>query len=520
MTFGESGATPDATEPSHYWDDIAGEFDLPVTEVDGRIPEELVGTLYRNGSGRWTVGESRVDSIYDADGMVSAFILDGTGVRFRNKFVRTRHYVRSTEAGRVVDRGFSSQRPGGSLASAFRLPANTANTSVMVNPDRLLALWEGGRPHELDLDTLDTIGLTSLCGALKGPVGAYSAHYSHDPVADTKINFGFDPYFPRIDLPWALRGTRGGERRRRIREVLGEAVPRVRLRLYETDAGGVTRYLRSVPLPGMGIIHDMALTARYAVFVLSPLRINAMALMGRNSFWDAMDFRADVPAYFVLAPRDGGPVRIAETDPFFHWHFTNAYDDGDDVVVELPRFAPKTYLGMKRYTAHIRSGTGQINRSGDSDAVVLTRFRISPTGRVTAEPLTDFGCEFPQIDQRRSTAQHDFTYVAVQQPRRFRGQGIARVDHRTGDAQRYCSPGQYLVEPTFVPRPGGTAEDDGWILTVGYDEGRHRSRLMIFEAPRLDDGPIAEAWLPFHVPMSYHGAFSPRVARPSGQSDT
>jgi all-trans-8'-apo-beta-carotenal 15,15'-oxygenase len=444
--------------------------------------------------------------------MVSAFILDGTGVRFRNRFVRTRHYLRSTEAGKLVGRGFSSQHSGGVLASAFRLPSNTANTSVMVNPDRLLALWEGGRPHELDLDTLETVGLTSLGGALKGPVGAYSAHYTYDPVADTRVNFGFDPYYPRLDLPWVLRGSRGAERRRRLREVLGETVPRVRLRLYETDARGVTRYVRAVPLPGMGIVHDMALTARYAVFVLSPLRINPMALAGHASFWDAMKFKTDVPSYFVLAPRDGGPVRIVETDAFFHWHFTNAYDDGDDVVVELPRFAPETYLGMKRYTAHIRSDIAQINSAGTHDAVVLTRFRISPADRVVREPLADFGCEFPQIDQRRSTTQHDFSYVAVQQPRRFRGQGIARVDHRTGAAQLYCAPGQHLVEPTFVARPGGTAEDDGWILTVGYDEGRHRSRLMIFDSAHLADGPIAEAWLPFHVPMSYHGAFTPRVA--------
>lgn len=388
----------------------------------------------------------------------------------------------------------------------------------MINPDRLLALWEGGRPHELDPDTLDTIGLSSLGGALKGPVGAYAAHYTYDPNTDTKVNFGFDPYYPRLDLPWALRGTRGAERRRRLREVAGEVVPRVRLRLYETDARGVTRYLRSVPLPGMGIVHDMALTPRYAVFVLSPLRINPMALAGYTSFWDAMKFRDDVPAYFVLAPRDGGPVRTVETDPFFHWHFTNAYDDGEDVVVELPRFAPKTYQGMKRYTAHIRSDIAQINSAGAHDEVVLTRFRISAAGRVTREPLADFGCEFPQIGQRRSTVRHDFFYVALQQPRRFRGQGIARVDHRTGSAQLYCSPGQHLVEPTFVARPSGTAEDDGWILTVGYDEGRHRSRLMIFDAAHLGDGPIAEAWLPFHVPMSYHGAFTTRVARSASAS--
>lgn len=497
---------------NRYWDDVGGEFDIRVDEVTGALPKDLVGTLYRNGSGRWSIGASQVEGIYDADGMVTAFILDGTGVRFRNRFVRTKHYLRSTEAGKPVARGFSSQRPGGILANAMRLPANTANTSVMVNNECLLALWEGGRPHELDLDTLDTVGLSDLGGVLKGPVGAYSAHYTVDPVAGTKLNFGFDPYFPRLDLRWALNAVTASERRRRVRELVGEVIPRVRLRLYETDALGVTRYVRAVPLPGMGIVHDMALTRRYAVFVVSPMRINPWSLTGYASFWDSMRFLTDVPSYFVLAPRGGGPVRTVETDAFYHWHFTNAYDDGADVVVELPRFAPHTFAGVKNYTAHIRSDSAQIAGSNPSDAVVLTRFRIRPCGRVTREPLADFGCEFPQIDQRRSTMRHDFSYVAVQDPGQVDGQGIARIDHRSGASQMYCPPGDILVEPTFVPRPGGVAEDDGWVLTVGYDERRHRSRLMVFDAAAIADGPLAEAWVPFHIPMSYHGTFTPRVA--------
>ncbi|MDH6247715.1 carotenoid oxygenase family protein [Mycobacterium sp. OTB74] len=498
----------DRTE-SRYWDDIDGEFDLPVTEVTGTLPAELVGTLYRNGSGRWNIGSERIESIYDTDGMVSAFILDGKGVRFRNRFVRTRHYERSLETGRPAGRGLAYQRPGGLLANAFRLPVNTANTNVMVNADQLLALWEGGRPHELDLDTLDTIGLCNLGGALKGPVAAYSAHYTYDPVADTKVNFGFDPYFPRLDSHGILRGPGRG---RRLRELAAEAVPRPRLRLYETDSRGITRYLRAVPLPGLGLVHDMALTQHYAVFVVSPLRINPWALTGYASYWDSMHFDATLPTYFVLAPRDGGPVRTVATDTFFHLHFTNAYDDGDGVVVELPRFSAQAYEGVKNYTAHIRSDSAQI-AVDVADPIVLTRFRITQSRRVHSEPLTDLGCEFPQIDQRRSTLRQRFSYVVVQDPDRFSGQGIARIDHTGGAEQTYCPAGNMLVEPVFVPRPGSTAEDDGWVLTVGYQESRHRSRLMIFDAAQLADGPIAEAWLPFHVPMSYHGTFTSRVAR-------
>ena len=45
-------------------------------------------------------------------------------------------------------------RPGGMLANAFRLPANVSNTSVVMDGDRLLSLWEGGPPFALDPATL------------------------------------------------------------------------------------------------------------------------------------------------------------------------------------------------------------------------------------------------------------------------------------------------------------------------------------------------------------------------------
>ncbi len=103
-------ALADVQAPSRYWENIVGETDVDVTEITGTIPDGLLGTLYRNGSGRWNLGSTQVESIFDADGMVSAFVLDGSGVRFRNRFVRTKHYLRSTAAGRLVDRGFAYQR--------------------------------------------------------------------------------------------------------------------------------------------------------------------------------------------------------------------------------------------------------------------------------------------------------------------------------------------------------------------------------------------------------------------------
>lgn len=110
------------------WDSQHGEFDYVVRDVQGRIPEALRGVLYRIGPGRFEVGGHPVGHIFDGDGMVSRFEIAPSGVRFRNRYVRTRTFERSSRDGKP-SRGFGTQRLGGALANALRFPENMANTS-------------------------------------------------------------------------------------------------------------------------------------------------------------------------------------------------------------------------------------------------------------------------------------------------------------------------------------------------------------------------------------------------------
>jgi all-trans-8'-apo-beta-carotenal 15,15'-oxygenase len=58
--------------------------------VQGAVPPEIVGTLFRNGPGSFAVGGERVQHPYDGDALVLSLAFDGTGrVFFRSRFVRT-----------------------------------------------------------------------------------------------------------------------------------------------------------------------------------------------------------------------------------------------------------------------------------------------------------------------------------------------------------------------------------------------------------------------------------------------
>ncbi|MBJ7330948.1 MAG: carotenoid oxygenase family protein, partial [Solirubrobacteraceae bacterium] len=168
------------------------EHDYVVEEAEGALPEGLVGTLYRNGPGRLEVGGQPLGHMFDGDGMLSMFAFDGSGdVTYRNRYVRTSHYLAGRHSDGAPMRGLGTLKPGGPLANALRLPVNVANTSVVMHGGELLALWEGGKPHALDPDTLETKGVYDYDGELKW-LGAFSAHPKIDPLTGELFNFGID----------------------------------------------------------------------------------------------------------------------------------------------------------------------------------------------------------------------------------------------------------------------------------------------------------------------------------------
>ena len=146
----------------------------------------------------------------------------------------------SARADKPVMRNYGQQRPGGPLGNAFRMPANVANTSVQYHAGNLLALYEGGRPWQLDPDTLETLGEYDYDGALKASY-TYSAHPTWDPATRELYNFGI------------------------------QYGPRTKLRTYRVDTRGKLHHLHAINLPFATINHDCALTSKYMVFVIDPV---------------------------------------------------------------------------------------------------------------------------------------------------------------------------------------------------------------------------------------------------------
>lgn len=83
------------------------------------------------------------------------------------RFVETaakREESRDGASWRFTHRGPFSVLQGGKKVGNVKVMKNVANTSVLRWGGRLLCLWEGGQPYEVDPRTLETVGPFDLLG--------------------------------------------------------------------------------------------------------------------------------------------------------------------------------------------------------------------------------------------------------------------------------------------------------------------------------------------------------------------
>jgi all-trans-8'-apo-beta-carotenal 15,15'-oxygenase len=455
---------------------LAEEHDYRIDNIEGEVSPGLRGTLYRNGSGRNHLRGEWFPHWFDGDGMVSAIRFDDSGIHYRNRYVATENYRDETRAGRIVNRGFGKQRPHGILGNAFRRPANVSNTSIVMQSDRLLSLWEGGPPFALDPVTLGTRGIETFGDTVK----AFSAHPKIDPDTGEMFNFGID---------YGAKTT---------------------LTPYRIDKGVVTR-LPPVVLPRPVMNHDFVLTTRYLVFCLGPIILwSRPFVLGQKSFDRALYWDKGIPTSILLVPRDGsGKPRIIETDPFFQFHFANGFEEDGALVLDLARYPDYHTIGeaLRNYWQSKWPSEGM---------AALTRLRIDLASGKIESRTYDSGTanEFPRINPAYSGKRQRYAYIACNPADKAMGlqQQLARVDLETGAVTRHdFRPGGYPGEPFFIATRLGGAEDEGVVVTLVFDAARQRTDIVGLDARNLAARPLFVAPLKHHVPFSLHGTFAPAV---------
>ena len=101
------------------WIDAAtGYANYEIDDIEGSLPADLVGTLYRNGPGKLGVNGQRVATPLDGDGVVLQITIPPPGkerkVQFQSRFVETRGFQDELQANQFIQRGTFGTGPMGS----------------------------------------------------------------------------------------------------------------------------------------------------------------------------------------------------------------------------------------------------------------------------------------------------------------------------------------------------------------------------------------------------------------------
>ena len=343
--------------------------------------------------------------------------------------------------------------------------AGKANTHVVPHAGRLLALEEAHAPVGLVPETL-------VMTDAPFPQVPFTAHPKHDPVTGKLVFFGY-----------AVEGR-------------GSRI----IRCGALDAAGNKHWEMHFEAPFCSMIHDMGLTPSYVVLPVLPL-IGA----ARDDAAFGVSWRPDAGAWLAGLPRGGSArdVRWHEAPTAYAFHIAHTWEEGGRLFLDLFVYdAPPLFPDASRAIT-------------PRNAARLERWSIplKGPGSVRAGTLHDLPGEFPRIDDRFAGGLHGATYCTLRtNTERSDFQAIARLDTEGRHADHFCIGSQASVsEPVFVPRSPDAPADDGWLLALAWRPDWATSRLTVFDARHIGDGPIASVRLPQRVPDGFHGSFLPNI---------
>ena len=431
--------------------------------IHGRAPKGLAGTLYRNGPAKFRRGTSTPAHWFDGDGLVRAFRIREGQASLRGRFVDTFKRRQDAQFGALVSPGFGSTSAAGATVRSAD-DGNAANTALLPIGGELLALWEQGSPYAMDLDTLTT----------KGPK-TYAPDLAHMPFLA----------HPRIEpngRVWNL-GVAGKQ-----------AI------VWTLNPDGSLAGTGMLPLSRASYIHDFTATARSLVIVLQPW-IQDKAVM---PFAESMSWRPELGTQVLVVDKDDfSKRRLYELPAFFAFHLGDAWEDNDGTI----RFDACTDSDA-RFAAR---GGSQITRlkMPDTQVTRLSFITLGADGKGRME-VTALPAEFPKTDPRFAGSGRMKTVIntvggGTNKPLL---QGVAVSDWRTGKADVFDFGKDHCAEEhLFVPRPGSSAELDGWLVGTTLNLKARATELHVFEASRVSAGPVCSWRADLPLPVGFHGCW-------------
>ncbi len=451
-------------------------FELEVLE--GAIPTDIDGIYLRNteNPAHQPLGRHHP---FDGDGMIHQIAFSGGKATYRNRFIRTRGFEAEQIAGESLWGGLAdppgvSKRPGFGAHGGLK---DTASTDVVVHNGKAIAtFYQCGEGYVLDPETLENQGIAPWV-----PLDGISAHPKVDEATGELMFFNYSKHPPYMHY-----GV--------------------------VDADGKLVTYVPIELPGPRLPHDMCFSENWSILNDLPVFWDAELMKHRNLH--AVRLHEGVPSRFALIPRHGTAedVRWFEAEPTYVLHWLNAYEEGDEVVLDgyfQDNPTPKPE-GFEQYGEHAHM-MAYLDQHSLGSRLHRWRFNLKD-GTTTEERLDDRIVEFGMINQQFAGRKYRYVYSTMAKPDWFLFEGFVKHDLETGEAiELKLEPGRYASEAPFAPRIGASDEDDGYLVSFIIDENQGTSECLLIDCKRFEEGPVCRIALPHKLSSGTHATWVDRA---------
>jgi carotenoid cleavage dioxygenase len=455
------------------WKPSLNEYTATDMEVIGEIPKDIDGVYVRNTENPVHQAKGNYHP-FDGDGMLHSVTIRNGQAEYRNRFVRTKGFEAEQIAGQSLWQGIANfvtaETRKGWGAQGF--VKDSSSTDVVIHAGKIMStFWQCGEGYLLDPYTLENLGTQDWV-----PEDGISAH----PKVD--LNTGEMLFFNYSNKP-----------------------PYQHYGVVDKDNKLV--HYTPIPLPGPRLPHDMAFSKNYAILADLPLFFDPDKIP-QNKFRPR--YHPDMPTRFAIFPRYGTEKDVIwfEAKPTYVLHWLNAYEEGDEVILDgyfqdQPNPPPLKWMPRR---------IGKVMASIDLKSLQtrLHRWHFNlKTGEVREYHLSDEIVEFGTFNQRYAGSKNRYYYSVWNKPGWFLFSGIMKHDLETGEVQKYdFGKKRYGSEAPFVPRIGAKDEDDGYLISFITDMKKNRSECVILDAKNIEAGPVCQIILPHRISSGTHACWA------------
>lgn len=483
-----------------------------VEDVEGTIPSDLQGTYYKVGGAKFERGGQRYEHVLDGDGFVVAFQIENGRCQYTGRFVETEYFLEEEAADEVRYRNvFGTQRKGGPLANAFDLTLkNVANTNVLAWGGRVFALWEAGRPYELDPVTLETLPPTE-----DGPftdIGEIDCNLrgvtlDENGPLDRLVKVGrfFTAHPHVLDDDTLVAFTSAQNPQKKSME----------MQFLEYDSKWQVKHRTTYKFAdATAAPHDFSVGEDFYGFIQNKIEVDTLPyVLGLKSPTQMMQLQLKQNALLHLVPRKNGAREIkVEVPPYFALHNLARLEEDDDFVTMYSNgwdLQDETFFPRdKESVPFLGSWSGQYP---DFEVVPPAKYYRTKIDRREGtlvsheEVIPGMVMEFETQDEREP----GISYVSASTlgGESIPGSGLAKVDIRTRSAEFWWAENK-IFTGELAPVAKQNGENGSWLLGLIYDAGGKRTSLVILDSERFSEGPVARIHLPHHVSYGLHGTFA------------